>query len=258
MAVVGGVVAFLIARVDGDGSSDGSSEPVGTNVASGEGPGSPPADTAPATQPPASTMPPAGRSVDVDEVWLLDRGDGDFDWGLTVDVPEGAETRSDVAVRVRLIDEEGDLLDEVERSLDGVSDRGPSAVAGRFEEEGGVPARLDFDVTVGSPSDDLGLPDLLAVRAVERDGDELSGRIRSSAVDDVTDVAMVLVWRGEPEAGEATASVGLDSEPRPIIDVVVYEIDRLRPAVDAVFEIDLADLRTPDGLPDDVFWAPSR
>ncbi len=41
--------------------------------------------------------------VAVDEVWLVDRGDGTFDWGIAVRTQPGAPSRSGVEVTVRLI-----------------------------------------------------------------------------------------------------------------------------------------------------------
>lgn len=254
LLVAAAVVAVLV-LADSDGgdevaTTDGSADTTSDTVdAAGVTTTSTAVTTTSVPTAPADPAPPT-RPVDVTEVWLLDRGDGDFDWGLTVRVPEGGDARSDVAVRVRLIDADDEVLQTIERSLEGVNDRGPTAVAGRFAEDDGIPVRLDFDVAVGVASDDPGLNDLLDTRAVEREDNELRGRIRSSALDDVTDVAMVLVWRDDEERDESGAA--------PIVDVVVYDIERLRPAVDARFEIDLTDLRTPDGLPDDVFWSPTR
>lgn len=205
--------------------------------------GAPPGMSAP--DPPTASVGP----VEVDEVWLLDRGDGDVVWGITVRTPAGGATRSGVAVRVRLVSADDEVIGSFERVLDGVNERSPTAVAGRFAASGGTPVRLDFDITVGEDSADRGLEDLLDTRAVERDGDELRGRVRSSSPDDVNDVSMVLVWRDD-DAGD-------DGDRAPIVDVVVYDIDRLRPDVDALFEIDLSALRTSDGLPDDVVWSPS-
>ena len=196
---------------------------------------------------PGSTVSPADL-VAVDEVWLLDRGDGVYDWGLTVFVPDGAPTRSGVEVSIRLVDADGGVVQLIERTIDGVDDTRPSTAAGRLVDPPTPPTRLEFDVAVGTESDDLGLDALLSARAVERDGDELVGRIRSSSATDIEGISMVLVWREETTGSARRGDVAA---------VVVYDIERLRVGVDARFDIDLSDQAVPAGVPDDIFWAPS-
>lgn len=202
---------------------------------------------------PPITVPPE-RLVEVGEVWLLDRGDEVYDWGLSVLVPSSGPTRSDVEVTVTLFDDDDGVVDIIVRTLDGVNSLVPSTAAGRLVDPDHAPTRLEFDITVGIPSDDLALDALLSTRAVRRTADELTGRIRSTALVDVTDVTMVMVWRadGTEEAnGEAAVDIGT------VVAVVVYEIERIRPGVDAQFTIDLDTQLAPDGVPDDVLWSPA-
>lgn len=202
---------------------------------------------------PTPTVPPE-RLVEVGEVWLLDRGDGVYDWGLSVLVPSAAPTRSGVEVSVTLLDDDDGVVETIVRTLDGVNPLVPSTVAGRLVDPEQAPTRLEFDITVGVPSDDLALDALLSTRAVRRTADELTGRIRSTALVDVTDVTMIMVWRsdGSDDTGsEEPVEVGA------VIAVVVFEIERIRPGVDAQFTIDLDTQLAPDGVPDDVLWSPA-
>ena len=115
----------------------------------------------------------------------------------------------------------------------------PRARARADVEPDGRPVRLEFDVAVGRESASAALAELFDVRALTRDGDELSGRIRSSAPNEIGDLSVLFVWHDE--FGEVIATAPL-------------EIDVLRPGIDARFELDLADEVVPDGRPDAVFW----
>lgn len=208
------------------------------------------------TLPPSTTVP-ADQLVEVGEVWLLDRGDDVYDWGLSVAVPDtdsaGGGARSGVEVTVSLLDDRDDVVATIVRTLDGVNAVAPSTIAGQLVDPDRPPTRIEFDITVGAPSNDLALDALLDTRAVRRDGAEITGRIRSSALIDIEDVTMVMVWRSDGTESSGEAELVVDD----IIAVVTYEIERIRPGIDAQFTIDLDELRAPDGEPDDVFWSPS-
>lgn len=206
-------------------------------------------------EPPAPTVAPE-RLVEVGEVWLLDRGDGVYDWGLSVLVPGAGSTRSGVEVSVTLFDDDDDVVETIVRTLDGVNPLVPSTAAGRLVGPERAPTRLEFDITVGVPSDDLALDALLSTRAVRRTADELTGRIRSTALADVTDVTMVMVWRSDGTGTDDTGEEALPVDAGAVVAVVVYEIERIRPGVDAQFTIDLGTQLAPDGVPDDVLWSP--
>ena len=112
----------------------------------------------------------------------------------------------------------------------------------RRDEPATAPTRLEFDVSVGRPATEPGVAALLDVRAVTREGDVVSGRVRSAASEEVTDVSIVFVWRAE------------DSDA--VVASVIYAVERVRPGVDARFEVDLAGEDVPDGEPDATFLAP--
>lgn len=198
-------------------------------------------ETAPLTvsdDSPEPTVPP-DRLVVVDQVWLIDRGDGVFDWGVSVRTPAIAPTRSGVVIDVRLFDADDTVVEETSGVVDGIGPESTGTVAGRFADAAAMPVRLEFDVAVGVVSNDRALGDLLSVRALERTSTALLGRIRSDVADPITDVTMVLLWSDED--GEVVAAV-------PVL------VDRVRPAVDARFDIDLLDEVVPDGRPDSVVW----
>ena len=119
--------------------------------------------------------------VAVDEVWLVDRGDGVFDWGVAVRTQPGAPSRRDVEVTVRLISGGGRIVESVTDTLGVIDADSPSAVAGRLAEPDVAPVRIEFDISVGEETQEVALADLLDVRALRRDGDEMTGRVRSAA-----------------------------------------------------------------------------
>lgn len=195
-------------------------------------------DSVPEPPPAVSTLPP-GDLVRVDEVWLIDRGDEVYDWGVIVQSVADAPTRSGVEIEVRLLDAAGEVIETFTATIDGVDAESNGGLAGRTIDPEDPPVRLEFDVGVGEAVEEPSLDDLLELRAVERQADSISGRVRSRSTVEVVDVTMLLVWRDE--AGDIVATV-----PTPI--------SRVRPGVDARFEIDLADEQVPDGRPDDVMW----
>lgn len=225
IVLVGGGAALLVAnRASDDADGPPNDVPV------------PPSTSTEAL--PETTVPP-GELVTVAEVWLVDRGAGVFDWGVVVSTPQFSPTRSGVEVEVRLIDARGAVVEEVSGIVDGISGDAEAAVTGRLVDPETDPVRIEFDVLVGVPSADAALVDLLEARAFDRNDDVLSGRIRSSALGDLTDLTMVLVWRDD--AGDVVAAVPV-------------AIERVRPGVDARFVVELFDEMVPEGRPDTVFW----
>ena len=206
------------------------------------------ADPATSVEPPPSTnvgagdpepAVPAEQLIEIDQVWLVDRGDGVYDWGVSVRTPEIAPTRSGVVIDVRLIDAADAVVEEASGVVDGIGPESIGAVTGRLNDAEQVPVRLEFDVAVGVESGDRALDDLLSVRALERTPGSVRGRIRSEVASPIDDVTMVLLWLGDD--GEVVAAV-----PQPV--------EQVRPAVDARFDIDLDDEVVPDGRPDSVVW----
>ncbi len=187
--------------------------------------------------PPPTVAP--GDLVAVDEVWLVDRGDGVFDWGVAVRTQPDAPPRRDVEVTVRLLSAAGEVVSSVTDTLGVIDADAPAAVAGRMTEPADEPVRIEFDISVGEETQDVALADLLDIRALERDGEELTGRIRSAASTEIEDLQVLFVWHDEAGA---------------VIGTAPLEIEVLRPGVDARFALDLAEEILPDGRPDAVFW----
>jgi hypothetical protein len=239
VAAVGAAIVVAAVAVSLLGSVDGPTGRVARDLP-------PPPTTTPA---PASTVRP-DELVGVEEVWLLDRQDGSFDWGVIVVTPPGTERRSGVEVTVRLVTAGGEVVHTATDVLDGVSATSPGALGGRVEGLDGVPARIEFDVSVGRPADDASLGELLDVRAVEHGDGVLAGRVRSVATDDLTDLRLVLVWRSDGRS-EIAGEVVPEGE---VIATVVRDVGRIRPDVEARFEVEL-DPVVPDREPDDVYWA---
>jgi len=200
----------------------------------------PPPVTIPVATTIASALPidPADL-VAVDEVWLVDRGDGTFDWGVAVRTQTGAPSRRGVEVTVRLISAGEGVVESVSDILGVIDADAPAAVAGRLTDPDDDPVRIEFDISVGEETTEPALADLLDVRALERDGDEMTGRIRSSASDEISDLQVLFVWHDEAGAVIATAPLA---------------IELLRPGVDARFSIDLSAEVVPEGRPDAEFW----
>jgi hypothetical protein len=177
--------------------------------------------------------------VAVDEVWLVDRGDGVFDWGVAVRTQPEAPSRRGVEVTVRLISAGDVVVESVSDTLGVIDADSPAAIAGRLTDPDADPVRIEFDISVGEETTEPALADLLDVRALERDGDEMTGRIRSSASTDISDLRVLFVWHDEAGAVIATAPLA---------------IDVLRPGVDARFTLDLSAEVVPEGRPDAEFW----
>ena len=198
-------------------------------------PGADPGVAAPTTS--IATVPP-GDLVAVDDVWLIDREDGVFEWGVTVRSAR-PDTRRDARVTIRLVDRSGAVIESVEGTFGAIDDDSPSAVAGRLVDPDRDPARIEYDLSVGVESDGIALGDGYDVLALERTGDELTGRIRSLVPTGNAASSILFVWHDDD--GQVAASV-------PLV------VDALRPAVDARFDVDLAEERVPDGPPDAIVW----
>lgn len=194
--------------------------------------------TAPAAGDVVATVSP-DRLVRVDRVWLIDRGDGTFDWGVSVRTPPDAPMRSGVVIDVRLIDADDEVVEESTGVVDGVGPESIGAVSGRLADPTALPVRIEFDVAVGAESEDRSLADRLSLRAVERTPESVRGRIRSDVGNPIVNVTMVLLWFDD--AGDVVAAV-----PQPV--------QQVRPGIDLRFDIDLGDEVVPDGPPDLVVW----
>lgn len=203
----------------------------------------------PSTPPPStSTVPPTtvdpASLVRLADVWLLDRQDGTYDWGVLIGSTDDVD-RGEVVVDVRLVGAAGAVVEERRSVVAVLPAGGLAAVAGSRVGAGPSPTRLEVDVAIGREVGLAGEHPTLDLLAVERrpgvgsDGrdDVLVGRIDSSYDDEVSDVVVAAVWRDA--AGEVVAAVS-------------YDVARVRPDVQARFEIPLDGRVVPDGPPDDV------
>lgn len=228
--VLGGLIA-LVLRADTEIDDEGRDVTVSPRATS--------------TTTSADSVPPTTAAIEtfiaVEESWLLASPDGTYDWGVVVSTPPGAPTRSGVELDVRLLAADDEVVDALSFSFDGVGDDAPGVGSGRLENPDDAPVRIEFDVVPGRESDDLGLDDVLAVRALERSGDLLTGRIRVTGRESLDAVGALFVWRDDDGA---------------VVAAVPLAIERVRRGVDARFELDLTDEAIPPGAPDSTFWTP--
>ncbi len=226
--------SFVLAGGIGFGLSQWqrNAEPAATSVVPTSTTTAPPPTTVPVTVAP-------GDLVMVDEVWLVDRGDGVYDWGVIVLTPPLAPERSAIEIDVRLLDADDAVVARELRVVDNVDDDSPGAAIGQLIEPESPPVRLEFDITVGEPSNGQSFDDVLAARGLVRRDDELVGRVASSSDRLVSDVVAAFVWRDE--GGDVVA-------------MALQPIDEVRPGSNTELELDLSGLNVPDGRPDDVLW----
>jgi len=216
---------------------------------------------APVTSAPMSAPPPVPVTVDpatlvqLDDVWLLDGGDGSYDWGIIV--MGGEVARRDIDVTVRLEDATGSVVFTATDSLSMLAPRQRSALGGTARALQAQPVRIEADVSVGYDADGPrdGITGAIDVRAVERrvdprsnDGSEMvTGRLRSSFAEPVEDIALAAIWRA-PVDGDAVRAGD-------IVAVLFRDVERVRPGVDARFEFPVTGRDVPSGPPDEVLVA---
>jgi hypothetical protein len=247
VAGAGGIVLVvilaivLVPRLIGGDSADGPITP----------------DPAPTSRAQPSASDPQGTSVDargadlaeLDEVWLIDRGDGIYEWGLTMR-STAAVDRGPFRIDASLRDDERVEVGRVSDSVAELPAGGAASVGGVVDDLAGEPTRLVVDVEVGPPLSEPALPaDTLDIVAVTREevagasgerSEVITGRVRSTAAADVLDVRLALLWRDE--SGQVVAAV-------------FHPVDRVRPGIDARFEIPIGEFAGAEGLPTDVSWS---
>jgi hypothetical protein len=184
--------------------------------------------------------------VRLDEVWLLDRLDGTFQWGVTVQ-STAADDRGPITIGASLRDGDRAEVGRVDETIDELAAGARVTIGGVVDDLDGEPKRLVVDVMVGEPMTDPAMaPDDLRILAVERrrtaggGGDVVVGRIRSGAGTDVAGIRLVLLWRDE--GGDVVAAV-------------FHDVERVRSGVDARFEIPVGHLVGADGPPGEVTWS---
>ena len=226
-AGVAGVVWVVSDRSDSDTTESAGSVSATTAVE--------PATT-PARPIVAADTPP---DVRLDEVWLLDRQDGTYDWGLIVESTDEVD-RVGVSVEATLLDEDGEEVAVLSDAITVLPAGGRSVFGGELESPSSAPIRLETDVTTGTPTE-AAATDTVRVRAIERredvrngDGEVLTGRLSS------------------PEEAESIRIGALWRDGGVVVAAVFHDVERVRANVDARFEIPLDQLVLPDGEPDEV------
>lgn len=240
-----GVVWWLLS---GDDAVD--SAPSASVTAATTGGTDGPAEPAPVPSVPATVDP--TTLVQLDDVWLLDGGDGSYDWGIVV--MGGERARRDIDVTVRLEDATGSVVFTATDAVSMLSPGQRSAIGGTARALQAQPVRIEADVSVGFDADeplDGGSGDV-DVRAVERrvdprsnDGSEVvAGRLRSTFAEPVDDLRLAAIWRAPADGDTVRAG--------DIVAVVFRDVERIRPGVDARFEIPVTGRDVPSGAPDEV------
>jgi hypothetical protein len=207
-------------------------------------------EVASASVPQATTGDARGADLaELDDVWLIDRGDGIYEWGLTMRSTAEVD-RGPFRIDASLRDDERAEVGRVSDSVAELPAGGAATVGGVVDDVAGEPTRLVVDVEVGPPLSEPALPaDALDIVAVARQevasasgerSEVITGRVRSTAATDVLDVRLALLWRDE--TGEVVAAV-------------FHAVDRVRPGIDARFEIPIGEFAGVEGLPTDVSWS---
>lgn len=197
------------------------------------------------------------RSAQLDEVWLLDRQDGSYDWGLTVR-STADEDRGPFEIDASIRDPDRNEVVGVSGTIGELAAGAVASVGGTVAIDRGEPRTLAVDVTVGAPLSEsaLDVDDLRVVGLSRRrapapvasvdpavpagGGEVIVGRLRSAVADDVVGVRLALLWRDA--AGDVVAAI-------------FHDVERVRPGVDARFEIPVGDRVAAEGLPSEVSWS---
>lgn len=157
----------------------------------------------------------------VAEVWLLDRGDGRYDWGAVISSDDNV-ARRDLAVVASVFDSDGVAVFVDEVRIAQLDPGGRAAIGGVFPGEGLEPARVEVIATVGDAAPDapavvLAVSDVRRVLSgqVDRD-DRLLGSV--DVVDgDPSALRVGSLWRDESGSVVAAAfdvvDVGVPGEP---------------------------------------------
>ena len=177
----------------------------------------------------------------VDEVWLLDRGDGTYDWGALVSSTSDV-LRRDLAVTVTLLDAAGVDLVVEQVGIAELVPGGHAVVGGVVEIDDVAPRRVEVTATLGTaaPGDTAVRIEVSDVRRIgsgqlDRD-DRLLGTVE--VLDgDAPAVRIAALWRDE--AGRVVASV---------VESIVLDGE----AGDGEFSVRLPRTIVPAGEPDDV------
>lgn len=187
------------------------------------------------------------RVVALEEVWLVDRGDGTFDWGVVVESVSGGD-RGAIDVDAELLAADGAVVATDRQRLGALAAGSSVVVGGQVEGPVEPPRRVEVEVSAGEElAEPTQGPDALRVVALQRrrmpggapDDEAIVGRIRSTTDADLEDLRLALVWRDE--AGDVVASR-------------FHAVDRVRSDVEARFEVPIGDDPAAVGVPE-VRWS---
>jgi hypothetical protein len=186
---------------------------------------------------------PAPDTASVDEVWLLDRGDGSYDWGAIVSSASDV-AHLDLEVAVTMFDADGVEVFVDDVVIAQLIPDGQSVVGGAVEVDNAAPTRIEVTATLGMATSDsavatVAVADVRRVSSgqVDRD-DRLLGSLE--VIDgDPQAVRVAAIWRDE--AGSVIAS---------IFDVIDIEIDDA--AQPTEFSLRLPRTIVPAGEPDEI------
>lgn len=185
--------------------------------------------------------------VELAEVWLLEHDDGTFGWGAVIVSPAPGDGKS-LTVVARLLDESGDEVAAMDERVRSLAPGASAVVGGVVGDLDGVPQRVEIDVGVGDPAvEPPPSEDDLRIVAIERRGesdvddraDVVVGRLRSTLPSELVGVRLALVWRDDRDE---------------VIGAVFYDVERVRPGVDARFEVPVDDTLRVSGPPTEVRW----
>ncbi len=211
VVAVASVAAIFLVGIDNssDSAADASRVGTGSTIATAR---SGPVETATATTSATAATSNGGvgeQAAKVVDVWLLDRGDGSFDWGAVL--ASNADTvRGNLELSVAASDDDGvEVFAEVV-AVPRLAPNGRAAVGGVFDAEGETPTRVEVTATLGAALPDeagvvFAVSDVRRVASgqVDRD-DRLLGTVEMIAGSGVP-VRLAALWRDDE--GRVVAAV---------------------------------------------------
>lgn len=233
-----GVAAFLVVGADssGDSATETSQGRTGTTI---------PASTIPAVSVSSSIGTESSgdreQAAKVVDVWLLDRGDGDFDWGAVLS-SNADVVRGDLEVSVIALDDDGVEIFADQVAVPRLVPNGLAAVGGVFDADDRTPTRVEVTSTLGTAlPDEVGA--IFAVSDVRRVAsgqvgrdDRLLGTVELVAGNEAP-VRLAVIWR--------------DDDSR-VVAAVFDELDPVNTEAAAEFSLRLPRNLVPPGEPDSI------
>ena len=206
VGAVGAAAVLVVTEVSFDADDPTGDEPAASSVTSAVGqaaavPAAPP--TAASSDPDTAddvAEPSSAPGIRVTEVWLLDRGDGQFDWGAVLSSTSDV-LRADLDVEVAAVDADGVEVFAEQMVLPQLGSSSDAVVGGVFDGVAGTPVRVEVEVAPGSA--ELGASELVfSVIDVRR---LRTGQVSS---DDRLVGTVQLVVEGDPDTGSTDDTGG--------------------------------------------------